>query len=461
MIDCVKREHEYRYLRLADILREQILSGYIKPGQFLLSENELCKYYGMSRTSVRKSLDQLLKEGLIVKKVGQGTIVSPDVEAQAEKRRTLRILAVTPSHYCDMALTTVIEAFERKYPTVDVKLLRMPSEQLWPTIRESLEMGIEADLVLVADRHYKEADPERDCVELNRMLDNSADDIYPRLLEAFTLEDKLLAVPVTFSPIYMAYNPDMFDQYGVAHPFADWTREDFMRTAKQLTVDTDGDGIVDQYGFSLPSSMSRWPVIALQNGVNFSDLKNCGNALYASFAFIHDMLYRQRSATLHLPGRFQQYTAFMRQKAAMMLTTAIEIAHLKSGNMPFEPRVAQLPFGPEQSTMLIANMLSILPSCSDMELAAQFIQTALAPEIQEKISRDTGFLSVLKSVNAKVWDRRHLESLEIARGEQAYGLFIHELFDDTQSIDEIDNEMHLFWSGLESAKDVSARLVGL
>ncbi|WP_409341353.1 extracellular solute-binding protein [Paenibacillus sp. MBLB4367] len=457
----MKREQEYRYLRLADILREQILSGYIKPGEFLLSENELCKYYGMSRTSVRKSLEQLLKEGLIVKKVGQGTIVSPDVETQAEKRRTLRILAVTPSHFCDMAMPTIIETFERRHPSVDVKLLRIPTEQLWTSIRDSREMGIEADLVFVADRHYKEADPERDMVELNRLLEGAEHDMYPRLLEAFSQDGKLLAVPVSFSTVYLAYNPDMFDRYGVEPPRPNWSREDFLMAAKKLTVDTDGDGIVDQYGFSFPPAITRWPVIALQNGVSFTDLNRSGEALFKTLTFIHDILYRDRSATLHLPGgRSQHFTAFMRQKAAMMLTTAIEIAHLKSGDLPFEPRVAQLPFGPEKSTMLIANMLTVLPGCSDMELAAQFIQAALAPDVQEQISRTSGFLSVLKTVNEKVWDRHELESLEIAKNKRAFGLFLHELFDDPQAIDEIEAEMQLFWSGLESAENVAARLSG-
>lgn len=93
----MRREKEFRYLKLANILREQILSGYIKPGEFLLSENELCKFYGLSRTSVRKSLDELLKEGLIVKKPGQGTMVSPDLEITEKQRRILRILAPSPS----------------------------------------------------------------------------------------------------------------------------------------------------------------------------------------------------------------------------------------------------------------------------------------------------------------------------------------------------------------------------
>ncbi|MDF2671626.1 MAG: GntR family transcriptional regulator, partial [Paenibacillus sp.] len=100
----MRRESEFRYSKLANILREQIMSGYIKPGEFLYSENELCRFYQISRTSVRKSLEQLQKEGLIVKKVGQGTIVSPDLVIPESPTKVLRIMAPSPSHYVDLCM---------------------------------------------------------------------------------------------------------------------------------------------------------------------------------------------------------------------------------------------------------------------------------------------------------------------------------------------------------------------
>jgi multiple sugar transport system substrate-binding protein len=46
------------------------------------------------------------------------------------------------------------------------------------------------------------------------------------------------------------YNKDMFDAAGVAYPTADWTYDDLRAAAKDLTIDIDGDGTIDQYGFS-------------------------------------------------------------------------------------------------------------------------------------------------------------------------------------------------------------------
>ena len=61
------------YLQLADFLREQIKSGQIKPGDKLDSEPEMVKKYGIARQTAREALQQLVNEGLIVKKHGKGT----------------------------------------------------------------------------------------------------------------------------------------------------------------------------------------------------------------------------------------------------------------------------------------------------------------------------------------------------------------------------------------------------
>ena len=62
--------------RLSDILRQQILNGQIAPGNKLMSENELCAYYGMSRQVVRQAISILRKERLVESLQGSGTYVT-------------------------------------------------------------------------------------------------------------------------------------------------------------------------------------------------------------------------------------------------------------------------------------------------------------------------------------------------------------------------------------------------
>lgn len=64
-----------QYRKLYELLRKNILTGIYEEGSLLPSENELCAVHGMTRPTVRHALDSLVKDGLILKKQGKGSIV--------------------------------------------------------------------------------------------------------------------------------------------------------------------------------------------------------------------------------------------------------------------------------------------------------------------------------------------------------------------------------------------------
>jgi GntR family transcriptional regulator/GntR family frlABCD operon transcriptional regulator len=64
-----------QYRKLYEILRKHIVKGVYSEGDLLPSENELCAVYVMTRPTVRHALDSLVKDGLILKKQGKGSIV--------------------------------------------------------------------------------------------------------------------------------------------------------------------------------------------------------------------------------------------------------------------------------------------------------------------------------------------------------------------------------------------------
>jgi GntR family transcriptional regulator len=71
------------YLQLADALRSRIADGAIRIGDALPSERELSDGIGVSRVTVRKSLDVLLREGLLSRRRGSGTYIAPRIEQPA------------------------------------------------------------------------------------------------------------------------------------------------------------------------------------------------------------------------------------------------------------------------------------------------------------------------------------------------------------------------------------------
>lgn len=72
------------YLQLATILRERIVSGQIPAGGKLPSLMELEEESGLARNTVRKSLDLLKAEGLIVASPGRGMFVRQQEPPPAE-----------------------------------------------------------------------------------------------------------------------------------------------------------------------------------------------------------------------------------------------------------------------------------------------------------------------------------------------------------------------------------------
>lgn len=68
------------YLQLAAALRDHIATGETRPGGALPSERDLSVLTGLSRVTVRKGIDRLIDEGVLVRRQGSGTFVAPRIE---------------------------------------------------------------------------------------------------------------------------------------------------------------------------------------------------------------------------------------------------------------------------------------------------------------------------------------------------------------------------------------------
>jgi GntR family transcriptional regulator len=75
-----RESFEPAYLQLINILRRQIAEGRYLPGSRLPSESELCRQYHLSPMTVRRSIKDLLDQGLVTTIQGSGTYVrTPDL----------------------------------------------------------------------------------------------------------------------------------------------------------------------------------------------------------------------------------------------------------------------------------------------------------------------------------------------------------------------------------------------
>ena len=65
------------YLQLKRWIEEAVASGAIRPGDALPSERDLALKVDVSRVTVRKAVQHLVRDGILVQKHGSGTFVAP------------------------------------------------------------------------------------------------------------------------------------------------------------------------------------------------------------------------------------------------------------------------------------------------------------------------------------------------------------------------------------------------
>ena len=71
------------YRQVRDALRRRLAEGTWQPGQLLPSEGQLARELGVSPGTVRKALDALTADSLLVRRQGRGTFVAEHDDAQS------------------------------------------------------------------------------------------------------------------------------------------------------------------------------------------------------------------------------------------------------------------------------------------------------------------------------------------------------------------------------------------
>lgn len=103
------------YRQIKVLITQSLQAGEWKPGELIPSEVELANRFKVSQGTVRKAIDELSAENLVVRRQGKGTFVSTHHEARAQ----FRFLRLMP------------DLGEAGYPDnkiIEVRRLRAPAE---------------------------------------------------------------------------------------------------------------------------------------------------------------------------------------------------------------------------------------------------------------------------------------------------------------------------------------------
>src|SRR6478752_1203744 len=103
------------YQQIKSLILQSLQSGEWKPGELIPSEVELASRFKVSQGTVRKAIDELSAENLVVRRQGKGTFVA----THHEERAHYRFLRLMPDEG---------DAQQPENRVIEVKRMRAPAE---------------------------------------------------------------------------------------------------------------------------------------------------------------------------------------------------------------------------------------------------------------------------------------------------------------------------------------------
>jgi ABC-type glycerol-3-phosphate transport system substrate-binding protein len=165
----------------------------------------------------------------------------------------------------------VIKVFEEENPDIKVEAEMVPFNALFEQIQVRFGANspqpdvISVDVPLVAGYGLRNWLLPLDEV----FTEEQRADWLDAALEAGSYQGKLLAAPVSTSTQLLFYNADIFEKAGITPPDQDerWTMEYIAEIAPQLTMDEDGDGVTDIWGFTWEQTNRIYQLQAMPEGL--------------------------------------------------------------------------------------------------------------------------------------------------------------------------------------------------
>ncbi|MCR5291025.1 MAG: sugar ABC transporter substrate-binding protein [Treponema sp.] len=222
--------------------------------------------------------------------------------------------------------------------------------------------------------------------------------IYKTMREAGGDDTKMFVMPWNIQVLYVYYRPSYFKKAGITVPK---TYEEFLEAVKKCTMDTNGDGKTDIYGWGLRGSkggQEPWGCFVHAYGGSFKKLDSA-EAIKGMEDFVN--IYKQGYAPSTAPSDgFSEIIANFKSGL-----TAMTIHHTGSSadmEKTFGDDVSAFPFpaGKGRWTSMGDTETAIFKSCKNPDAAFEWVAYLAAGEGQKMWCEGTGNIPVSKTVGA-------------------------------------------------------------
>lgn len=155
--------------------------------------------------------------------------------------------------YSYQIIDDAIKIFEDEHPGVKVEYVSgIMKNDYSEWLAEQLLNGTAPDVFFIMKSDFNDFAQLGGLKDLSGFIksdtDFSEDDFYKSAFESGKYMDTQYALPYECAPRLMFINKTILDQENISMPDKDWTWEDFYNLCKNVTKDTNGDGVIDQFG---------------------------------------------------------------------------------------------------------------------------------------------------------------------------------------------------------------------
>jgi len=205
------------------------------------------------------------------------------------------------------------------------------------------------------------------------------DELQPTALAPWQRGSALYGLPTHVVPQVLFYNKDLFEANGVAPPTAGWTWDDWLASAKRLTVRSGGQ--VSRYG----TALGTWANMVWGNGGELLNADGTQTLLdrpeaIAGVQFAADMVNVHRVAPAPKDaGGPDPVELFQNQKVAMLPGSSNLASRLLAAKLPFKWAIAPLPAGKVAVSPISVSGLAISARSPNAQAALDFATWIVGP----------------------------------------------------------------------------------
>ncbi|MFC5703890.1 extracellular solute-binding protein [Cohnella faecalis] len=366
-----------------NVIRTDIITGIRQDGTYLPAESSLAEQFQLSNKSIRKGLDQLVEEGLIVKIDRVGSMVTPRAKE-----------TITLNFGCSISLTTdflideLIAEFGRLNPGIHVRRISLNHLSYVQSAEEMISNGL-LDIVAFNSPQFQEW-TEADLAPLLEEIESDPE-LYPITEEAFEFDGALYAKPVSFSPVVVCYNKSHFREAGLHEPDSYWTWSDLLAAGEKLAKARGRHGI-----YFVPASENRYSVFLLQGTANTPGVHQAGEALppkaVSALRTLNELVGNRDVFPNYLAqGNDETIRLFIDGQVSIILSTYFnlnEFAHLSSLDYDICP-LPSLRKGDAQRTLLLTIGTALVRHSNSKEAARRFVDYLSSADAQNLIRERT------------------------------------------------------------------------